>query len=81
MTINLSNLSRYYGDGYSIAFSQPEAHTKRFSLAGEEADSRSGYSAQRCCLRPMRSSQTLDRERLIGFWNILWLNASDAIRR
>jgi hypothetical protein len=31
------------GSGYSIAYSQPEAHTKRFSLADDKPLSHSGY--------------------------------------
>ena len=46
VTINLFNLWRQRCRSYYIAFSQPEAHTKRFNLAGDEKLSHPGYWRQ-----------------------------------
>lgn len=80
MTTNLSNLSR---DGYCIAFSQPEAHTKRFNLIRPRTtgadrllaanDAASGRGGRVC--------QPLNRQASGGLRDILWLDTPYPIRR
>ena len=70
------------GGGYCIAFSQPEAHTKRFNLIHSPSsvdrllaahDAASGHGG--------RMRQALDRKMSTWLWNILWLNLSDTVWR